>query len=408
MGDPTDFNLLLHEFLQQNPYSKIDTLNERAVVSNPWGDGSFIIELADSNHPVIGALNAVILPERYTALYHRDQRAMEFIYTAYPVEDEIATRTFAFSYGGNEYVCAFRQSSDRLLAIAQHYRPQKQTQTQFRNLASFRRWIGASRPKDGHALSFWVSPIDFDDDRMLDLVNHLNFFMSYFDVSSPQIVIHTPSAESVGQQPQTRMLIDRFPSKIVAKTIDDVLMAFWSAAQVGDPARRFLYNYQILEYCAHYYLEEGIRKRVRMELSAPHALDDVSALTETIIDAVSESTMHENIKMENLLRETVKPARLWREMERNLPVFCQRTIFQGGQTIPAIAKAGWKLEDFEVNWASSVAGALRKTRNALSHAKEQRGSAVIAPTGANFQKLQAWLPLMSTIANEVMVYRSVN
>ena len=211
--------------------------------------------------------------------------------------------------------------------------------------------------------------------------------------------------ENVAQQPQTRYSAGRFPAQITSREIDDSLLNFWSASRTGDPARRFLYSYRIIEYASFSYLELNCRISVRKLLAARNALDDLVTLAERVMNAVQETKLSDVQKLEALLKETVDPALLWREVARNLAAFTTEVRFDGGFTLSGIARVGWKEEDFAVNGISSFAGAIRNIRNALSHGRDLRTSAVITPTAHNFERLQPWTSLIAVAAAEVMVYR---
>ena len=84
----------LKPFLDHNTESLID---ERKVpdgktitVRKPWGDDSLVIDLPSGAVELIDALNNVILPERFNAIYHRDTKSLEFLWTPYPLTGQRA------------------------------------------------------------------------------------------------------------------------------------------------------------------------------------------------------------------------------------------------------------------------------------------------------------------------------
>ena len=232
--------------------------------------------------------------------------------------------------------------------------------------------------------------------------------MSYYDTLSPNIAIHSPAAENVVHQQQTRFVIGEFPKIITARALDDTLIHFWSAAQKGDPARRFLYNYQILEYASFYFIEDDIKKRVQRLLAAPHALGNLPRTTEDIIDVVGQSKVYEGAMMDQAVRAIVDHRLIWREVETNKKVFCEKLTFAGGFELEPFARASMTEKDFKGNGVSAFVSCLRQIRNALSHGKERRMATVIAPTRANLEKLQLWLPLVTVTTNKVMAYRGAS
>ena len=407
----------LGPFLERHPYSSLAQSPDpsaRFAIVDPWGDKAIAIELSRSEKKIIAALNSVVLPERFTALYHPERLELEIVFTAYPVREGLQDRQFKFFHKQREHACRFARSSDELLVIAENFIPVGPPgETNFRNLGSFRNYAfnkknRAGLPPNhfGDPTSFWISNVVWNDDEVLDLVNHLNFFMTYYDSKSPRILVHTPEPE-VDFSPQTRFVFDRFPSSIKSRRLDDALLTFWYASNEGDPARRFLYSYQILEYSAYYFLDDAIRQRVQKELVAPHALDNVAQVTESIIDLISEFKMHEVQKMQALLKGAVDHKLLWREVQKNISAFSKPQKFDGGFEIPEFAKESWKESDFKVHGMTAFATTIRSIRNGLSHAKEERMASVIAPTRENFEKLRLWVPLISIAASEVMVYRGL-
>ena len=411
----------LARFLAANPHSSVGyTKDKELVVKAPWGEDALAISLTPKSNEIISVLNAVVLPERFTAIWHTDTEMFEIIYTAYPLvaaEAVVKTRSFEFVHDGKRYECSFGRSSERLLRIAEHYTTVAPSLTSFRNLPSFRRYItshakGSSIPPmppmpGAEPVSFWIRGLKWNEDVALALVNHLNFYMTYYDSQSPVILVHAPRQENVAAQPQQRFRFGNFPKKISAKKLDDNLRHFWEASRRGDPVRRFLYSYQILEYAAFYYVEESIQKTIRKLLSAPNATDNIDRVTSQLIEACSESKLSDPQKIEALLRETVDPKLIWQDLALNTKFFSESTKFDGGFASAPLVKKDWTEADYVVNWVPAFAGTIRSIRNALSHGREQRMTSVITPTTKNFERLQHWVPPISTAAQEVMIYQGL-
>lgn len=190
-----------------------------------------------------------------------------------------------------------------------------------------------------------------------------------------------------------------------SRQIDNNLLAFWQASKLGDPSRRFLYSYQIIEYCSFGYIEECVRSAVKKALSSPTAFDNIDSTTTKILECLAPSQMHHAQKIDALLRHAVNPDLIFREIKLNIDFFTKKIQFEGGYVLEPIVKDTWKEDDFRVNGILALSKALRETRNALSHGREQRASSVIAPTTANLRLLQGWVPLVSVAAAEVILYR---
>src|SRR4051794_35562915 len=137
----------------------------------------------------IDMLNNVYLPERFTAIWHRDTELLEIIFTADPLPpiwSDLSNRAFEFTHRNVKYLCSFREASDRLRQIATRAMPQRPSRTQYRNLMSFQRHYFAKAGVSGIQIadnsvpySFYVEGITWNDDLVVELANYLNFYMTY-------------------------------------------------------------------------------------------------------------------------------------------------------------------------------------------------------------------------------------
>jgi hypothetical protein len=365
----TSYATALTEFLQSNPTSTVTEFSEPSScvgIKNLWGDESIAIELNDDN--IINALNNVVLPERYTAIWHKNTNRFEIIFTAYELNEVYSSlpgRHFSFVYQNKEYACKFDKSSSELLTIASHFFTVGPiTLSLHRNLGSFKKYSklleeGRS-PGKAIPISFWIDGLHWDENVVLRLVSHLNFYMAYYDAASPLIAVHSPKAENIARQPQPRYLFEIFPNNIKAREIDDNILKYWEASRIGDPIRRFIYCYQIIEYAAVSAVEENIRKSIKKILLNPICADATNESTQRIIECVGESKLHDSQKIDNLIRESVDPLLIWREIENNISFYSKPIIFDGGFSLDPIARSGWNFDDFKVSGLTAVSSALRR------------------------------------------------
>ena len=283
------------------------------AISKPWDDSSFVLLVPDDLSSFIEALNNVRLPVRYSALWHRDRRKFEILWTAFPPPVEgVAGRSFAFTWRGNEHKCEFAKASQRALVLAVNYQPVGQSTNNYRNLPSFQLWSqhAALRSAQAEPLSFWIHDIDWNEEDILDLTLHLNFYLKYFDDRSPVVLIHPPTTETTWN-PRNRYIEDAFPQTIRSQEIDNNALFLWEAARLGDNSRRFLYYYRIIEYSAVSYLDYTARTALRIALAAPNALDDIVRVTENVVAAVQRMKLDEFQRYEAMIKEVLKPAKLW-------------------------------------------------------------------------------------------------
>ncbi|WP_408078532.1 hypothetical protein [Sphingomonas plantiphila] len=122
-----DVSQRLQKFLEQNPSASLSTFDLPKIgpchrIEKPWGDPTLAIAIPTvEDASFFASLNAVILPERLSALWHEDTKDLEIIWTALPLSEsqiEVSGRKFIFQYSNKRYKCEFGPSSDRLKLMA--------------------------------------------------------------------------------------------------------------------------------------------------------------------------------------------------------------------------------------------------------------------------------------------------
>jgi hypothetical protein len=385
----------------------VDTEDEVLVIRRPWNDPSVLLEVPTDRagrRSLIDALNRVTLPEQLSAIYHRGPASLEFIYTASRIDPDLEGRSFDYQFNGSNYRCEFGESSSELLAIALSSRPAGASRTGYRNLESYHVVMHstAGAAHIGRPTSFWIRGIKWNADEVLELVRHLNFYLRYFDRRSPLIDTHELLESGRRVTPMVRYPRGAFPSSIRSRNIDPFLIDLSEIAWSGDPLTRFLYSYQILEYISFYYMQEATALRLRMILARPDLPSDVGHAAREIFDAVTESKIDDDAKMQAIIRQLVPPDALWAQVEPELDFFSAETRFEGGFSLQAWLKRDWTVEDFNVGWMPSFHYTIRNLRNALVHAREARMSRSIAPTEENYLKLVPWAHLVRIAASEAI------
>ncbi|MCJ2012760.1 hypothetical protein [Methylobacterium sp. J-076] len=412
----------LRVFLEDNPKSSVEIISDpehgnSLRIVNPWGDESISTYIPADPDRLFNALNSVVLPERYSAIYHKDTKDIEIIFTAFPLgsgREDLPARKFTFIHRGQELTCEYAPASERLLAIAKYTVPVAQSATQYRGIYSFNMLenIGESDGLEdadfemGLPVCFWIRTIDWDESRILALMRELNFYMYYYDRKSPIISIHSPKIESSAGQPRPRFRDGKFPGIISSRELDEHLLRFWSASITGDPASRFLYSFRIIEYASVLYLESGAKDKVRRFLSSPSALDDIDKLTESVLSIVQSTNLDPPVKFEALIKDVVPADILWTELNRNKSSFDKTSTFDGGFSVEPLMKDIKDAKGFGPNGMTAFAKRLRDIRNALAHGRDQKSVLPLTPTSHNLERLQPWASIIEFVASEVIVYRN--
>lgn len=405
-------------FFEKNPDAKLLSFEhegeERLAIVRPWGDRSIGIGIPDDDAALVEGLNSLYLPPRYTAVYHFDKRVLEVIWTAYKLDDtqlEVQGRKFNLTMPGAAHQCEFAESSERLLEIARNIMPLGISSTGFRNLQSFHNLLnrGEAEPEEaeleayGTPLSFWISNVDWDDDQIIHLIRHINFYLRYYDAQSPVVEIH-PLVDNKAS-PRNRYFEGfGFPTEITSPTLDTKLLIMYSSLSSA-PSTKFLNMYRVVEYVSFDYMHEVARKQLKSIISKPHALHDIEKTSTNLMLILREiKTEREQEAISRFLKEVILPDHLWREMEPNKAFFTTATNFEGGLRIDPIATDKTSGDTFGHAGVEAFARACTKIRNGLAHGRDKISADSILPIARNFDLLRPWLNGLQTCAGEVVLY----
>ncbi len=402
----------LDSFAALNPESTIETEEDAVVISKPWGDDTLTIRVSKGATALAEALNRLRLPPRFSAIWHTDSKDIEFIFAPLSVTNPLRNRKFTFAFGGKRYLCEFADASDVLIPLANAARPiAPQTSTDYRNLLTVRtlarikkRSESAPEPVEVRLTSFWIRNCDLPEPEMPEFARLLNFYMVYFDRSTSRIIVHEEPVKLAIERPK-RFLFGPFPDSIAARPLDPYMLILWESAHTAtEPVRGFLYNYQILEYAAFYYLKEDLARAIRRIVSTPDIVVRSEEASRRILDALVEERTSEEAKIASVVQHAVDPTVLWSEIETKAHFFGETTEFDGGFSLPALIREGWTLEDFRNAWIPKLPDSFRKLRNALLHARERRMAKCVAPTARNQHLLRPWNSLIAVASSQVILF----
>lgn len=413
---------LLPTYLAAHPFSEIarpDPAVEgvELTIRRPWDDSSLVIHVPREHEALFEALENTILPERLSAIWHRDTRKLEVIWTARRLQEqwqEVIDRRFEFIFQGEAHTCHFTSASERLLTIAEHVRPESTSETSFRNMTSFAQYVSLSKsgneipPAFDRPICFWIDNVDYDETTIYDLINSLNFYLTYYDHVSPIVMVHDISKESKQVIQRTRYLKEQFPKKITARPLDQNLVAFWQAASGANQMMKFILYYRMIEYCAGQFIEHSVRSELKRIISAPDMHDDIHGSVERIVNAVSLKQLEDIQRFRAVVRHNVDPQLLWQDVHANRQAFSKDTTFDGGFSIKPLIGPNEDQPGFCNRSLDQFSDCLRKIRNALSHGKDQESAGVILPTPQNMDMLRPWVHLIATAAGEVVLYKDIS
>jgi hypothetical protein len=404
----------LETFSKNNPCTEITETETAYKINKPWNDESLSFEVPKGKKEIIEALNSLILPHRYSGIFHNDKNTMEFIFTTDPSLKyivEVKERKFKFRFQGSEYECEYNKSSEQLLIIAEISEFVGHSETDYRNLPEFSRYVRMRNRKpelvkDKEPYSFWIKNFPLNPITSLELVNNLNFYMKLYDQISPAIFICEEEKEEKLDSPKLphRFLYGKFPEIISGKKIDSFLLELWRNAQVGNPMFRFLNNYQVLEYAGFYFLKDETKTQLEKILAKPDLPSKVNIYSKKIMDLMVENNTKDEIKMEKLIQSCVDVETLWKEIEVNRLFFQNETEFEGGFKVGPLITEKSTCSDFERIWGTKLFECFKKIRNALVHSRELRQVSTIMNSVKNTRLIRPWLWLISITTKEILTF----
>jgi len=381
------------------------------VIEKPWGDDSIELIIPDRPGRLISALNAVRLPPRLLALWHRKEEMLEIIFTAYKKtteDEELVNRVFDFHFEDKKFSCGFGRSSNRLIEIAKNSIPVKVSSTSHRNLSSFRAY--ARRPDFpgiGTPTSFWISGLNPDSEKCIDVLRHINFYMTYFDKRTPWVEIISADL-APEDQINIRYISGGFPSNISGHKIDENIISFWLSARNGNAMFRYLLYYRIIEFCATEYIDAKTRAAVEKIMAQPNLLDNRTEAASAVMQVLVSGTESRHFETKNviaMIRNSTDTTTIAKYVEHHKNAFSKDTVFEGGFTLPKLVGSPTQAANFSDNLYDALAMRMRDLRNALSHGRDIASSGVILPSERNRYLMVPWLNLIEIIAVEVVIYR---
>lgn len=393
----------LEQFFINNKQSSFKETDDRYLIIKPWGDNSLIIELSDAE--IVHALNNTILPSRFSAIFHIKEQVIEFIWGYISKTDEIIGRSFKLVFNGKEFVCEFDQATSELLTISKFISPTSEySQTKHRNLLFYKIPAMKGELNQRVPISFFIKGFDnYNEDYILSLARHINFYIEYYDRKSPTIDIHMPLSAQANAS-QRDKLIDTFPTQINVAEHDVFLLDLMLAAAEANPRLAFLYYYQVLEYAAFYFIDSDIKQRMQRILSTPHIHDEADLCINQLLNLTTEMRQSDESKIDKIVDAYCSPDLIWGEIEPNKEFFQYPQAFDGGFIIDELIGEETTLSSFKSMWHPKTIKIIRKIRNSIVHVREARQDMSLAPTIENTRKLRPWLNIIRRMAEQVVIY----
>jgi hypothetical protein len=403
----------LGEFAKGNPWSRVEKRAGNITILSPWNDSTLVLSIGKEDRPYLPSLNGLVLPERFNAIFHVRGGSLEFIFNSlFDKKDPFPSDPFDFQFQGRCFKCSYALPSPELLFLARVYRPvQTGVDSSFRNLDDLQTLQHAKEfPKSIRsdwqslkAISFFVGGLEkYEEDFVVLLSKHLNFYMGYFERQSPMVQIL--SVMSPPEEEDELPLQKSLPSAINATELDPFLLDLSLAAREGQIRLRFLYYYQMLEYSAYYWVEDAVKTAICRVLKAPDLQAKMDDYFPKLIEALSPARQQDEHKIRRVIESRVEPHAVWNQVKQDLAYFSSQHQFDGGFILEPVLSKDSTEDAFVKMWTPKILDTIRGIRNSLVHARENRTQAVIFPTVGNDRLLRPWLPVIRLIAEQVMLF----
>jgi len=407
-----DKNLL--KLKKNNPSIEIVEETDHINISKMWNDNTFMCRLEKSTN--FSPLINITFPVELSGLYHKDTSTLEFVFTPTLTSEELIKRQFSFFYNGFEFKASFKEPTEVFKIIATGFREtDNNSDTDYRNLRKFRDFYKQETlPKYIQKYFEGRTPINFFiqgdfskiSDDFVALAKHLNFYMHYYDRQTPVLVIFEQELDKKDYHLPCYTKKDEFPKVINFSKFDPVLLdLFQVSRRTANLRLKFIFYFQVLEYCAYYHLNDDLKKRLTNIIKRPDLLNNTNDYSKLLIEEFKDYFRQndDSIKLEKLITDFCSWDDIKLEIEINKEYFANELVFDGGLKIPSLISDKETFENEPKGIIKNIKGNIEKIRNVLVHIRESRENKVILPTPKNSDLLIPYLHLVQRIAEKIAI-----
>jgi uncharacterized pyridoxamine 5'-phosphate oxidase family protein len=417
MTEPSFSEVYLKIFTKHNPHCLVQIEGDQLVVEKPWGLSDAQLKFNINELETISSLNSIRLNPRFDAIFHDDLNEIEIIYAFLDPNAEpskaLIDRKFDLNFEGQLYECYFSTPSTKMLKLACAFErlPSEPSLTSVPQMIPFRDYQRLGKLpekvqgyfKDKVPRNFFIKANPLPHGAQLDrLVRHINFLLSYYDRSSPLIVINEREDDGLPEdRKQVRLIEGVFPPHLSVSPIDEIVLRLIAVARNNQPRFSFLYYYQVFEYAGYQYIDENIKKLLRHHLKDPALICCGEDKIAELFAIFSEANHNDDVKMKKVIEEYCDPFVIWKEIENDKEFFSSEHAFHGGFELKALIAPDTTASTWKAMWMPKLYDHLTKIRNSLVHARERRENKVILPGKANNKLLGHYVPVIARVAEQI-------
>jgi len=394
-------------FAENNECVDIQNFGNKYIVKKCWGANAFVFEFPSKQS--MAFLKDVILHKELFAIYHKDKKMYEFIFS--PTTEQY-TLSFDYIYDSKQYHLYYDKPSDEFVKLIKYFELTNQEEIDDRAMGLLRYQMYYQSPElEGKFFpnNFFIKG-EFDDDKYSDALlffKHVNFVLSYYDRESPNIIINDNSDARISDiNVPCLSAIEKFPKIVNTHVFDTTLLELMNAAKNTSSIRlKFIFYFQVLEYCSYYYIENNLKRKISNIIKSPDILN-ADKYSQHIIEIYSEyfKQNKDDKRMDRLVTDLCTYDDIKNELLSNSKYFIDDICFEGGLSIKGMFNT---LQEIESTPPKDIMQTIRRNletiRNVLVHARESRENVVIKPTPKNSELLRPYLYLIRRIAEIVII-----
>ena len=402
----------MNNLKELNPTVEIQEETEHININNLWNDKTFHLRYSKKEN--LDLFSDIILPEEFSAIIHKKHNKIEFIYAPVKnVEKEIG-RKFDFQHNSEAYVISFEEPSETLKKIAKGFKILEQSgDSRYRNLRYFRDYYREDQNegmkaffKDRTPINMFISGNLQKITDIQEFAKTINFYLRYYDRRSPTITIIKENFDDGEFNQHCINDENKFPNHINSVQIEPVILdLFQIAIETPNNRLKYLFYYQVLEYCSYYYLNENLKRKLKNIIRTPDIINNSEKYSRNIIEEFKDhfKSNDDRVKLEKLISEHCEFEDVKNEIEANKEYFSKELEFDGGFKLRSLITEEHNFDKPPKDIMKSIVDRIDKIRNVLVHIRESRENKVIFPTKKNNHQLLPYIYLIRRIAETIAI-----
>ncbi|KFF05705.1 hypothetical protein [Flavobacterium reichenbachii] len=304
---------------KHNSTIEITEVDNFVNIQKMWNDETFSCNLEKETN--FSEFGKIVFPIELSAIYHIDSNKLEVIYAPLISDNILIGRKFNFFYNGIEFQATFEKPTDIFEILAKGFQETEtdsSSDTDFRNLRRFRDYYNQDTlpayikdlMENKLPINFFISG-DFNSisNDFVSLAKHLNFYMSFYDRETPNIVIFEQDLEQKIYETPCYTTKEKFPEIINLSKIDPILLDLFQISRKTTNVRlKFIFYFQVLEYCAYYHLNDDLKKRLTNIIKRPDLLNNTNNYSKLLIEEFKDHFKQndDSAKLEKLIIDFCK------------------------------------------------------------------------------------------------------